>query len=154
MKVLFAALALLVLPAVATAEDLTKYVELLRSDLRTSKTELLTEALSLTADQGTKFWPIQREYETELAKIGDSRLQLLKDYAASYNTLTPENAKSLVDRSFKLESSRMNLLKKYTGKVSKEVSPMVAARFAQTEAFVNSLVDLKIRAETPLAPGK
>ena len=101
-----------------------------------------------------KFWPIQREYETELAKIGDSRLQLLKDYAATYNTLTPENAKALVDRSFKLESSRMNLLKKYTGKVSKEVSPMVAARFAQTEAFVNSLVDLKIRAETPLAPGK
>ena len=154
MKVLFAALALLVLPAAAAAEDLTKYVELLRSDLRTSKTELLTEALSLTADQGTKFWPIQREYETELAKIGDSRLQLLKDYAASYNTLTPENAKALVDRSFKLESSRMNLLKKYTGKVSKEVSPMVAARFAQTEAFVNSLVDLKIRAETPLAPVK
>ena len=154
MKVLFAAVALILLPAVAAADDLTKYVEILRSDLRTSKTELLTEALELTADQGPKFWPIQREYETELAKIGDARLQLLKDYAASYNTLTPEVAKTLVDRGFKLESNRMSLLKKYTGKVSKEVSPMVAARFAQTEAFVNSLIDLKVRAETPLAPGK
>ena len=38
------------------------------------------------------------------------------------------------------------------GKVSKKVSPMVAARFAQIEALVNSLIDLQIRADTPLVP--
>jgi hypothetical protein len=36
--------------------------------------------------------------------------------------------------------------------VSKTVSPTVAARFAQVEAIVNSLIDLKLRAETPLVP--
>jgi hypothetical protein len=44
------------------------------------------------------------------------------------------------------------VLKKYADKVSKEVSPTVAARFAQVEAIVNSLIDLKLRAETPLVP--
>jgi hypothetical protein len=57
-----------------------------------------------------------------------------------------------MDRAFKLESSRLTVLKKYADKVSKEVSPTVAARFAQVEAIVNSLIDLKLRAETPLVP--
>ena len=142
----------LVVPTVAVADDMEKYVELMRSDLRTSKTELLTEALKLSDADGKKFWPIQREYETELAKVGDQRIQLLKDYAAAYDSMTATTAKSLMDRAFKLESSRLTVLKKYADKVSKEVSPTVAARFAQVEAIVNSLIDLKLRAETPLVP--
>jgi hypothetical protein len=142
----------LAVPTIAAADDMEKYVEMMRSDLRTGKTALLTEALKLSDADGQKFWPIQREYETELAKIGDQRIQLIKDYAAAYDSMTAETAKSLVDRAFKLESSRLTVLKKYTDKVSKTVSPLVAARFAQVEAIVNSLIDLKLRAETPLVP--
>jgi len=143
---------LLAVPTIAAADDVEKYVEMLRSDLRTAKTEIHTEALGLTDEQGAKFWPIQREYETELAKLGDQRMQLIKDYASNYDNLTPDMAKELVNRAFKLESSRLSLLKKYTGKVSKAVNPMVAARFAQIEAMINSLIDLQVRAETPLVP--
>ena len=145
----------LVLPTVASvavADDMEKYVELMRSDLRTGKTQLLTEALKLSDAEGQKFWPIQREYETELAKVGDQRIQLLKDYAAAYDSMTAGTAKSLMDRAFKLETTRLSVLKKYADKVSKDVNPRVAARFAQVEAVVNSLIDLKLRAETPLVP--
>jgi hypothetical protein len=151
-KKLLPLLLLVLTPALAVADDLDKYLEMLRSDLRTAKTEIHTEALDLSEADGVKFWPIQREYETELAKIGDQRLQLIKDYAAAYESMTPEAAKQLVDRAFKLESSRLALLKKYTDKVSKGVSPIIAARFAQVEAIINSLIDLQIRAETPLVP--
>jgi len=143
---------LLVVAPVAMADDVAKYVELLRSDLRNQKTELLTEALELNDAESQKFWPIQREYETELAKLGDQRVQLIKDYAAGYDSLSKDTAKKLLERAFKLESSRLSLLKKYADKVSKTVSPAVAARFAQVEAIVNSLMDLQIRAETPLMP--
>src|SRR5262245_66490895 len=120
----------------AIADSLDKYMELLRSDFRTTKTELLTEALQLSEPDGQKFWPIQREYETELAKLGDQRVQLIKDYVANYDSLSATTAKQLVDRAFKLESSRLSLLKKYTDKVSKGVNPIVAARFAQIEALI------------------
>ena len=143
---------LLAVPTLAFADDMDKYVELMRSDLRNGKTELLTEALKLNDADGKKFWPIQREYETELAKVGDQRIQLLKDYAASYDSLTSEQAKSLMDRAFKIESARLAVLKKYADKVTKAVSPSVAARFAQVEALVNALIDLKLRAQTPLVP--
>ena len=149
---LLVALVVPVFPAVAAADDMEKYVELMRSDLRNGKTELLTEALKLSDAEGKKFWPIQREYETELAKVGDQRIQLLKDYAAAYDSMTATTAKSLMDRAFKLETTRLSVLKKYSDKVAKDVSPRVAARFAQVEAVVNSLIDLKLRAETPLVP--
>ena len=142
----------LAVPTIAAADDMEKYVEMMRSDLRSGKTALLTEALKLSDADGQKFWPIQREYETELAKVGDQRIQLIKDYAAAYDSMTATTAKSLVDRAFKLESERLAVLKKYTDKVSKAVSPNVAARSAQVEAIVNSLIDLKLRAETPLVP--
>jgi len=145
-------LLLLLVAPVAMADDVAKYMELLRSDLRNSKTELLTEALEMNDAESQKFWPIQREYETELSKLGDQRVQLIKDYAASYDSLTKDMSKKLMDRAFKLESSRLSLLKKYADKVSKSVSPAIAARFAQVEAIVNSLIDLQIRAETPLVP--
>src|SRR5262245_24813074 len=124
---------LLVVAPAAMADDIAKYVELMRSDLRNQKHELLAEALELSQTESDKFWPIQREYETELAKLGDQRVQLIKDYAASYDSLRKDDAKKLMDRAFKLESSRLSLLKKYADKVSKTVSPAIAARFAQVE---------------------
>ena len=152
MKRLLTILILLAAPAVARAENTDKYIELLRSDVRTAKTQIQTEALALSEADGAKFWPIQREYETELAKLGDQRLALIKEYAANYAALTPDMAKSLTDRAFKLESSRLSLLKKYTGKVSKAVSPAVGARFAQVESVVNAIIDLQIRNNIPLMP--
>jgi len=149
-KKLLLLLLVCLMPAVAAADDLNKYVELLRSDLRTAKTQIHTEALALSEADGAKFWPIQREYETELAKLGDQRIQLIKDFVANYDSLSTDMAKQLTDRAFKLETSRLSLLKKYTDRVAKTVSPKIAARFAQVEAIINSLVDLQIRAETPL----
>ena len=150
MKRMFLVLLLLASPTLAAADNLDKYVELLRSDLRTTKTELLTEALEFKGDEGAKFWPIQREYEIELAKLGDQRLQMIKDFAANYGNLSPEMAKDLTGRAFKLDSQRAALLKKYTGKISKEVGPVTGARFAQCESLIYSLVDVKVRSELPL----
>ena len=152
MRKLLLALLLLAVPVAVAADDMDKYLEMLRSDLRTAKTTIHTEALELKDAEGEKFWPIQREYETELAKLGDQRLALIKDYAAHYDTLTAAKAKDLLARAFKLENSRLALLKKYADRISKEISPMVAARFAQVEAITNPLIDLQISAETPLVP--
>lgn len=152
MKRLLLVLCLALVPAIAHADELDKYMEMLRSDLRTAKVELLTEELKMTEPQAAIFWPIQREYETELAKVQDARYAMIKDYAKAYTTMDDATAKSLMDRAFKLQEQRTGLLKKYSGKVSKSVSPQVAARFAQVESFVQSMIDLKVRGEVPVLP--
>lgn len=152
MRKLLCLLLLIAMPSLAAADETEKYIEMLRSDLRATKTQIHTEALELTDEQATAFWPIQREYENELAKLGDQRLELIKEYGANYPNLAPDMAKDLVDRAFKLEEKRLSLLKKYTDKIAKKVSPITAARFAQIESVLNALVDLQIRANLPIMP--
>ena len=84
--------------------NLRAYVELLRSDLRAQKVAIITEVMQFTEAEDAKFWPVYREYETELAKINDDRIALIKEYAASYETLTDATADRLARGALDLEA--------------------------------------------------
>ena len=148
-KVTLAALMLLALaaPVMASTNDL---VELMRSDLRTNKRAIVTKAMQMDEAASAKFWPVYAEYETELTKLNDQRVTMIKDYAAAYNSMTDESAKDLIKRGFKLQESRTSLLKKYVSKMSKAVDVKTAARWAQVEHALDSAIDLQIASELPL----
>jgi len=148
-KVTLAALMLLALaaPVMASTNDL---VELMRSDLRTDKRMIVTKAMQMDEASSAKFWPVYSEYETELTKLNDQRVAMIKDYAAAYNSMTDESAKDLIKRGFKLQESRTSLLKKYVSKMSKAVDVKTAARWAQVEHALDSAIDLQIASELPL----
>jgi hypothetical protein len=147
-KVVLAALMLVVMAAPAMASrDL---IELMRSDLRTEKRAIITQAMQLSEAQADKFWPVYSDYETELTKINDERVTLIKDYGASYNSMTDQTAKDLIKRGFKLQEARTSLLKKYVSKMAKAVDVKSAARWAQVEHAVDSAIDLQIASELPL----
>jgi hypothetical protein len=126
------------------------YVELLRSDIRTKKQEILTEVMQFSDEQASTFWPIYREYDLELSKYADRRLALIKDYAANFETMTDDKARELADRSFKLEEERVKVRREYFEKVRKALDPIIAAKFVQVERTVGLLIDLQISAELPL----
>lgn len=128
----------------------TDVVELLRSDLRTDKVAILTKALAMDEATSATFWPIYREYEAELSKIGDARVANIKDYAANYESMTDQKTKELVKTSFSLYEQRTKLVKKYYGKVEKATSTRLAARWAQCEMALNAVVDAQIATELPL----
>jgi len=135
----------------ASAEpNLDAYIEVLRSDVRASKTAMITEALQLTDSESAKFWPIHRQYDTELAKNFDQRIALIKDYAAAYGSIDEAKAESLADRLLKLEEERIKLRRQYFKKVKKAIDAKKAARWLQVENRVGLLIDLKIASELPL----
>jgi hypothetical protein len=142
--------AALVLSLAAPAFASRDLVELLRSDLRTEKQAIVTQAMQLTEAQSEVFWPVYREYESEMMKINDQRVTLIKDYAANYNEMSDATAKDLVNRAFKLQEARTKTLKKYVGKVGKAVDMKTAARWAQVEQALNSAIDLQVASELPL----
>jgi hypothetical protein len=128
----------------------TDLVELMRSDLRTEKMAIVTRAMQLTEAQSELFWPVYKEYETAMVKLNDDRVALIKEYAASYDTMTDETAKGLTDRAFKMQEARTKTLKKYVGKMSKATDAKTAARWAQVEQALNSAIDLQVASELPL----
>jgi hypothetical protein len=146
--VLIAAGIMLSLPGVANAQE--QYMELLRQDINTQKTAILTEAMALNEADSEKFWPMVREYDLERAKIADRRLGAIKKYAANYETMTGDMAKEIMEESMKIDSDMMKLKKDYFNKISKELSPVEAARFLQVENFVDNLLRLQVQSELPL----
>jgi hypothetical protein len=127
-----------------------KYVELMREDLKTEKVAIVTEALQMTDDQSSAFWPIYREYDLELSKLGDRRLAIIKSFADNYDMMTDETAKTIADDSFKLREDRVKLQKKYYKKAEKELGAVMAARWMQTERIIENLIDLQLAANLPL----
>src|SRR5262249_23705476 len=95
-------------PAASQTEtlNLPADAELLRSDIRAEKVAILTELMELTEAEDAVFWPIYRDYDNEIAKLGDERVALIADYARSYDTLTDEAADGLAKRALDLESRR------------------------------------------------
>ena len=136
--------------AVVAQETPEKYMELLRSDVRTAKTGIMTEGLELSSEEADLFWPLYRAYSTELSALGDRRVALIKQYVERWGSIDAAGAETFAAEWFSLQTGRLKLLKSYHKKVSKATSPLVAASFVQIESLIGKLIDLQIAAELPL----
>jgi hypothetical protein len=134
-----------------TSLNLTAYAELLRSDVRAEKVAIITEVMGFTDDEDKVFWPIHREYEAEMAALGDERVALIAEYAKSYESLTDAMAQTLATRALDLEARRHAVKAKYYERFAKALSPRTSLRFLQVEHQLQLLIDLQISAALPIA---
>jgi hypothetical protein len=125
-------------------------IELLRQDLKTGKVALMTANLPLTEKEGEIFWPLYREYDNELSKLGDRRIAVLKRYAQTINNVTELAAGEMVKESFSISRDRVTLLEQTYDKVAKALNVILAARFVQIENQMLTLIDAKLMDEVPL----
>ena len=63
-------------------------IELLRSDIRSTKKQIIADNMKLTGAQAEKFWPVYDAYAQETTKLGDARYALIKEYANHYEDMT------------------------------------------------------------------
>jgi hypothetical protein len=138
--------------AAAANQDLNirAYIELLRSDVQKAKVQVMGDVMQFTGDQAATFWPIYKQFEADLAAVGDLRLAFVKEYAANYDNMTDPTADQLVQKLFGLEQQRMDLKKKYYERFKGALGAITAARFLQVENQLERLIDLQITAELPV----
>jgi hypothetical protein len=122
----------------------------LRADIQTKKTDILQQNLTLSDKQAKTFWPLQRSYENDLSKLGDQRLEVIREYAKNWDNLTDETAKDLEKRLLDHQKRRVDLRGRYFERMSKEISPTIAAKFFQVETQLENIVDLEIASSVPL----
>jgi hypothetical protein len=126
------------------------YIALLRSDVQAKKVDIIRQNITLTDEQANKFWPLQRSYEDDLSKLGDDRVNVIRDYAKNWDNLSDSTAKDLGNRLLDYQKKRVDLRKKYFDRISKEITPTVAAKFFQVEVQLEDLLDLEIASSVPL----
>jgi hypothetical protein len=139
-------------PQADTSLNLSAYAELLRADLRTQKVAILTEVMGFTEAEDAAFWPIYRDYDVEMSKLGDERLAMIRDYASRFSSLTEADATTLATRALDLENRRHAAKAKCYERVKGALSPRTALRFLQVEHQLQLLIDLQIAASLPVAP--
>ena len=130
--------------------NLRTFVELARSDLRLQRAFLVAQNLPLTDDEAVDFWPLQRQYETELAGVLDKRYDAIVQFAHDYGSMTDAQATDLANKSFNLEEKRTALKRKYFAEFCKVIPATKAARFFQIDNQLNMILDLRIAGSLPL----
>jgi hypothetical protein len=130
--------------------NLSAYTELIRSDVRTQKVAIITEVMGFTEAEDAAFWPIYREYDSEMARLGDERVALIAEYAKNYSTLTDAVADTLASKALDLETRRQAVKARCYERVKRALSPRTALRFLQVEHQLLLLIDLQISASLPI----
>jgi Spy/CpxP family protein refolding chaperone len=125
-------------------------ITLLRSDVQTQRTAVVTSAMKLTDDQGKAFWPLYREYTNRQQALGDDRVAIIKDYANSYDTMDDSKADDLAKRQLKYTQDRVKLQSEYYGKFKKAVGAKQAAKFVQIDNRLNMIIDLQLASTIPV----
>lgn len=135
-------------------KNLAAYIDLLRSDVRQQKAEIMGSVMELSAADSAKFWPIYSEYDAELTKLNDQRVANIKEYARNYTDLTDEKADELVQKALAYQKQRGELIAKTYDRVKQALGGVTAARFVQVEQQLLLLIDLRIISALPIAePG-
>jgi len=93
----------------AREQNFRAYAMLLRADLKTQWKEIISELMQFDDEDAAKFWPIFEQYDRELSKIRDGRLELIVEYARNYQNLTDDQADTLMSKAFELEAQRAQL---------------------------------------------
>ncbi|MGH7644885.1 MAG: hypothetical protein ACREMR_04800 [Gemmatimonadales bacterium] len=155
-KMVLATLTAVLAAAPAVAQDTSAAarpadtMEQLREKIRADKKLIVSEAMGLTQGEATAFWPVYDSYQLELAGIAARTEKLIQDYAASYQTMTPEAARRLLDTSLTIEQDRVRLMQSYVAKFRQVLPEPKVARYYQIENKIRAVVNYELASLIPL----
>jgi hypothetical protein len=126
-------------------------IALLRKDLRAMKMQVIGQNMSLSDEQGQKFWPIYNHYVKDLQVVNDQKYALLKQYAEMWETMSDEDAMIYVRHWLETDVQAQDLRLKYVPVVSQVLPGRKAATFFQLDRRLNMMIDLQLFSQIPLA---
>jgi hypothetical protein len=134
----------------AKEKNIQEYIELMRSNVRDEKAQIMGAVMQLNIGDAAKFWPIYSQYDAELTKLNNLRVENIQDYANNYSQMTDAKADELIQRSLDYQKQRGELLAKYYQVMKQSVGAITAARFLQVEHQLLLIIDLQIASSLPI----
>jgi len=126
-------------------------IALLRKDLRAMKMQVIGQNMSLSEEEGLKFWPIYNHYVKDLQEVNNQKYALLKQYAETWATMTDQDALIYVRAWLEADGQAQALRLQYVPVVSQVLPGRKAATFFQLDRRLNMIVDLQLFSQVPLA---
>src|ERR1700752_1718190 len=137
-----------VISPTVTDED----IALLRRDLRAMKMQVIGQNMSLSEEEGQKFWPIYNHYVKDLQEVNNQKYALLKQYAEMWAMMTDQDALIYVRNWLEADGQAQALRLKYVAVVSQVLPGRKAATFFQLDRRLKMVIDLQLFSQITLAP--
>jgi hypothetical protein len=135
-------------PDASTVSD--QDLNLFRKDVRSLKKQIVALNMNLTDDEAVKFWPVYDKYTAELTTLYDRKYALLQSYAATYDTLTSEQADNYITGRAEAEEAIMKLRLTYYPLFRQVLSGKSTALFFQMDWRLGLILELQLASQTPL----
>jgi hypothetical protein len=126
------------------------YIQLLRRNINKTRSQIIGDVMQLYADQAVKFWPVYKDFQSDLDVIVDQMAALIKEYSDHYDDMTNERADKLATRLLDIGQQRNELKRRYYEKFKTALDPVIAAEFLQVENQIDNLLDLQIDSKLPI----
>ena len=144
------AIGLLFMISPAFAQTIDDYLEVARDVLNAEKKAVVAEAMTLSDAESGPFWEMYNEYNAELYKVHTKRVNIIKDFAANYDSMSDAKADELWTYSMAYQAELLKLNKAYYKKFKKIVPAGKAALYFQLENKIATLINAELALEIPL----
>lgn len=125
-------------------------IQLLRSNLRSQKKQIVAATMDLTDAEAERFWPIYDRYAGDLAKIYDTKAALFQEYLETNQTMSGDQAESYLRRRAAVEEDVIQLRLKYLPEFRKVLTGREAALFYQIEWRLDLMINLQLTRALPM----
>lgn len=142
--------AALLAPAVAPAQNTYDDQQQLIAQIQTDKRAVVMDAMRFTDAEAEAFSPVYDSYQAEMKTTYEAGASLLNKYAANYDTMTDDAAKTILKDWFKIRDQRNDLVEKYAKKLGKVLPPKKVLRWVQVEHKLITLLDAQAALMIPL----
>ena len=138
----------LFLPLIAQAKESDKLKKQIILD---QKKLVVMKNMEFTKEEDSFFWPVFNDFQEKLFQVDQRAAKLIIAYAASYKTLTDDQAAIIVGEYFDIQKSRLKILDKYALKLSKGLPPKKVFRYLQIENKIDAGARYELAKGIPLA---
>jgi hypothetical protein len=130
--------------------DITSEIELTRAAIQVRRQAIVTAAMDLEPREGEAFWPIYREYRSDMAKVNDRYVKLLVTYAENYDALSDQLATRIMDEYLGIERDRTAVKARYVPRFRKIMPARKVMRFFQVDNKLDAIINAELAADIPL----
>ena len=129
-------------------------VDLLQAAFGMEKKAMVAEFVKPDAAKQEAFWLLYDEYEVARKELGAKRVNLLKQYAENYSSMTNETADAWMKEVLKLQASTDKLVTSYYKKIKKATDPITAFKFYHIENYILTSIRISILEDIPFVKTK
>jgi len=129
-------------------------IDLMQAAFGMDKKAAVAEFVKPSDAQKDAFWKLYDEYETQRKDLGKQRIELLKQYATQYETMTSAQADAWASKAMDLQKKTDNLITTFYGKVKGATDGIVALQFYQMENYILAGIRAQLLDQIPFVEKK